>query len=144
IERGVGSDYKGNGKSVRMRDVQILFADMASGSNSPALVRQGRVAAMIAAKPHERRMILEEADGVSGLRARGHEAELKLRAAETNLTRADDVLLQLEAQSQSLKKQARQASGYRAINDLVRRAEAALLLLRWVKTEEQKDSVQSK
>ena len=137
LERGSGSDYRINGKSVRARDVQILFADNASGFNSPALVSQGRVGALIAAKPTDRRQLLEEAAGISGLHARKHEAELRLRAAETNLTRLDDVLGAMDTQLQNLRKQARQASRYRNLQDHIRRAEAILLHLRWTQAEGQ-------
>ncbi|MFQ5624803.1 MAG: chromosome segregation SMC family protein, partial [Paracoccaceae bacterium] len=131
IERGSGSTYRINGKEVRARDVQILFADAASGARSTAIVSQGRIGAVIAAKPTDRRAILEEAAGITGLHSRRHEAELRLRGAETNLGRLDDVLVTLDAQLNSLKKQARQANRYRNISDHIRRAEAALFHLRW-------------
>jgi chromosome segregation protein len=131
IERDVGSTYKINGKNVRMRDVQLLFADSSIGAHSPALVSQGRVADMINAKPTQRRMVLEEAAGISGLHARRHEAELKLRAAETNLTRVDDVLGSMNTQLESLKKQARQASRYRNLSGHIQSAEGGLLFLKW-------------
>ena len=131
IERGSGSTYRINGKEVRARDVQILFADAASGARSTAIVSQGRIGAVIAAKPAERRTILEEAAGITGLHSRRHEAELRLRGADTNLGRLDDVLVTLDAQLHSLKKQARQANRYRNLSDHIRRAEAALFHLRW-------------
>ncbi|HWG79148.1 MAG TPA: AAA family ATPase, partial [Stellaceae bacterium] len=109
IERGAGSGYRVNGREVRARDVQLLFADQASGAHSTALVSQGRIGAIINAKPIERRGLLEEAAGIAGLHSRRHEAELRLKAAETNLTRLDDVLSQLQAQLDALRKQARQA-----------------------------------
>jgi chromosome segregation protein len=137
IERGAGSDYRVNGKSVRARDVQILFADNASGAQSPALVSQGRVGALINAKPSDRRQLLEEAAGISGLHARRHEAELRLRAAETNLTRLDDVLGAMDSQLSGLRKQARQAASYRSISDRIRKAEALLLRLKWQTLERQ-------
>lgn len=129
ITRGGGSNYKVNGKDVRARDVQLLFADAASGAHSTALVSQGRVGEIINAKPTNRRAILEEAAGITGLHSRRHEAELRLRAAETNLERLDDVIVTLEAQLASLKKQARQASRYRNIADHIRRNEAILFHL---------------
>ena len=132
IERGSGSTYRVNGREVRARDVQLLFADSATGARSTALVSQGRVGAVIAAKPTARRALLEEAAGITGLHSRRHEAELRLRAAETNLTRLDDVLGTLEVQFNSLKKQARQATRYRNISDHIRCAEAALYLVRWL------------
>ena len=134
IERDVGSVYKVNGKNVRMRDVQLLFADSSVGAHSPALVSQGRVADMINAKPTQRRMVLEEAAGISGLHARRHEAELKLRAAETNLLRVEDVLGSMNVQLESLKKQARQASRYRNISGHIQTADGSLLYLRWMES----------
>jgi chromosome segregation protein len=131
IEREVGSTYKINGKVVRMRDVQLLFADSSVGAHSPALVSQGRVADMINAKPTQRRMVLEEAAGISGLHARRHEAELKLKAAETNLLRVEDVLGAMNVQLESLKKQARQASRYRNLSGHIQSAEGSLLFLKW-------------
>ena len=98
ITRDVGSAYKVSGKDVRARDVQMLFADASTGAHSPALVRQGQIAELINAKPKNRRRILEEAAGISGLYQRRHEAELKLNGAESNLARVDDVLEQLASQ----------------------------------------------
>lgn len=130
IEREKGSDYEINGNDVRMRDVQLLFADLASGANSPAMVSQGRVGAIINAKPTDRRMLLEEAAGISGLHSRRHEAELRLKAAEQNLERVVDVIGQLDNQLQSLKRQARQASRYRNIAGQIRKTEAILFHLK--------------
>jgi chromosome segregation protein len=127
IERGAGSDYRINGKEARARDVQTLFADLASGARASAMVSQGRVGSLVAARPEERRAVLEEAAGITGLHARRHEAELKLRAAEANLARAEDLRGQLETQLGSLKRQARQASRYRNISGAIRAAEAELL-----------------
>ncbi|MCQ4158469.1 AAA family ATPase, partial [Roseomonas sp. GC11] len=124
IVRGEGTGFRINGREARGRDVQTLFADIGSGARSSAMVSQGRVAALIAAKPEERRQVLEEAAGIAGLRARKHEAELKLRQAEANLTRADDLKGQLETQRQSLQRQARQAARYRNLSGLTRQAEA--------------------
>jgi chromosome segregation protein len=134
IEREVGSVYKVNGKSVRMRDVQLLFADSSIGAHSPAMVSQGRVADMINAKPAQRRMVLEEAAGISGLHARRHEAELKLRAAEQNLVRVEDVAGAMNAQLEGLKKQARQASRYRNISGHISTTEGGVLYLRWMQS----------
>src|SRR5271169_1796294 len=131
IERGEGSAYRINKRDARARDVQLLFADAATGARSTALVSQGRISAIINAKPTDRRALLEEAAGITGLHSRRHEAELRLRAAEANLERLDDVLQTMEAQLQALKKQARQASRYRNLSDHIRRAEAILLHLRW-------------
>jgi chromosome segregation protein len=131
IERESGSNYRINGRDVRARDVQILFADASTGARSPALVHQGRIGEIIQAKPEQRRRVLEEAAGISGLHARRHEAELRLKAAETNLTRVEDVIGQLAAQMEALKKQARQAVRYRNVSAQVRKAEATLYHLRW-------------
>ena len=131
IERGAGSAYHVNGNDVRARDVQLLFADAATGAHSTALVSQGRVGAIINAKPVDRRALLEEAAGITGLHSRRHEAELRLRAAEANLSRLDDVIVTLESQLQTLKKQARQATRYRNLADHIRRVEATLLHLMW-------------
>jgi len=130
IERDKGSEYKVNGKTVRAKDVQLLFADVSIGANSPALVSQGRVADLINAKPKQRRLILEEAAGISGLHARRHEAELKLRGAETNLTRVEDVVGQMELQLGGLKKQARQASRYRNISGQIETVEGSVYYLK--------------
>jgi chromosome segregation protein len=131
IERSSGSNYQINGKDMRARDVQLLFADAATGSRSTALVSQGQIETLIQAKPVNRRSILEEAAGITGLYSRRHEAELRLKAAEGNLERLEDVIAALESQLQNLKKQARQATRYKNISDLIRKAEAALLYLRW-------------
>ncbi|MEL6641170.1 MAG: chromosome segregation protein SMC, partial [Pseudomonadota bacterium] len=118
-------------KDVRARDVQMLFADASTGAHSPALVRQGQIAELINAKPKARRRILEEAAGISGLYQRRHEAELKLKGAETNLVRVDDVIEQLAAQLSQLARQARQAARYREIGAQLRQAEGTLLYRRW-------------
>jgi chromosome segregation protein len=131
IERESGSDYRINGAEVRARDVQILFADASSGARSPALVRQGQISEIINAKPQSRRRILEEAAGITGLHVRRHEAELKLKGAETNLSRIDDVIGQLDSQLQGLKRQARQAIRYKELAGAIRRLEAAQLYLAW-------------
>lgn len=135
IERGAGSNYHVNNKDVRARDVQLLFADAATGSRSTALVSQGQIEALIQAKPQNRRHILEEAAGITGLYSRRHEAELRLKAAEGNLERLEDVIGALESQLQNLKKQARQATRYNNLSDLIRKAEAAVLHLRWLAAE---------
>src|SRR5690242_3881416 len=129
IERGSGSEYRVNGKEVRARDVQTLFADLATGAHASGMVSQGRVGALVTAKPEDRRAVLEEAAGITGLHARRHEAELKLRAAEANLARADDLRSQLEVQFGALKRQARQASRYRNISGAIRQAECELLAI---------------
>lgn len=134
IEREAGSVYRINGRDVRARDVQILFADAATGARSPALVHQGKIGEIIQARPDQRRRVLEDAAGVAGLHARRHEAELRLKAAETNLTRVEDVIGQLAGQIDGLKKQARQAIRYREVAAKVRKAEAMLFHLRWVQS----------
>src|ERR1700731_3236825 len=132
IMREQGSTFRVNGREVRARDVAILFADASTGSRSPALVHQGRIGEIIQARPAQRRRVLEEAAGISGLHARRHEAELRLKAAEHNLSRVEDVIGQLAAQVASLKTQARQAVRYRNISGQVRRTEALLFHLRWL------------
>ena len=132
IEREAGSVYRVNGREVRARDVQLLFADASTGAHSPALVRQGQIGELIAAKPTQRRALLEEAAGISGLHSRRHEAELRLRGAEQNLERVDDVIAQVETQLETLKKQARLAIRYRALSGDIRKTEAALYHVRWV------------
>jgi chromosome segregation protein len=131
IARGEGSSYLVNGRDVRARDVQLLFADAATGPHSAALVSQGRVAALIAAKPTERRLLLDEAAGTTGLHARRHEAELKLQGAEANLARVDDVIATLAQQIEGLRKQARQAQRYRRLGEQIRQTEALLFAARW-------------
>lgn len=127
IERGSGSVYRVNGKEARARDVQTLFADLASGARASAMVSQGRISHMVNARPEERRALLEEAAGITGLHARRYEAELKLKAAEQNLLRADDLKGQLESRLGDLKKQARQATRYKNLSGDIRKAEAELL-----------------
>jgi chromosome segregation protein len=131
IDRGQGSTYRVNGREMRARDVQLLFADASTGANSPALVRQGQISELIAAKPQNRRMILEEAGGVSGLHSRRHEAELRLRAAETNMTRLDDVLGELETTLGRLKREARQAEKFKKLAAEIRALQAGVLYARW-------------
>ncbi|MDP1643692.1 MAG: AAA family ATPase, partial [Phenylobacterium sp.] len=131
IDRGSGSTYRINGKEVRARDVQLLFADASTGSNSPALVRQGQISELIAARPQNRRLILEEAAGVSGLHSRRHEAELRLRAAEANLARLDDVAQELEGGLARLRREARQAERYRRLSAEIRTLQGAVLYARW-------------
>src|SRR5574337_1082847 len=129
IERDLGSTYRVNGREVRARDVQLLFADASTGARSPALVRQGQIGEIIAAKPQARRLILEEAAGVAGLHSRRHEAELRLKGAEDNLLRLEDVLKQIDAQVDGLKRQARQASRYRNLAADIRRHAALAHLI---------------
>jgi chromosome segregation protein len=131
IDRGAGSTYRVNGKEVRARDVQLLFADASTGANSPALVRQGQISELISAKPQNRRLILEEAAGVSGLHTRRHEAELKVRAAEANLERLDDVTRELDASLGRLRREARQAERYKKLAAQIRALQGAVLHARW-------------
>ncbi|MGI9493281.1 MAG: AAA family ATPase [Geminicoccaceae bacterium] len=128
IGRGMGSVYRVNGNEVRAKDVQLLFADAASGARSAAIVSQGRIGALVEAKPLERRKLLEEAAGIGGLQARRHEAELKLQGAETNLIRVEDLLVNLDEQFAALQKQAKQAERYRKLQEKHRETEAALLI----------------
>ncbi len=136
IEREQGSIYRINGKESRAKDVQLLFADASTGARSPSMVGQGRIGELISAKPQARRQLLEEAAGISGLHSRRHEAELRLRAAESNLERLDDVTSQLESQIESLKRQARQASRFKSLSADIRAREALLLHIRWVQAKE--------
>ncbi|OWV85654.1 chromosome segregation protein SMC [Rhizobium sp. N122] len=136
IEREQGSLYRINGKESRAKDVQLLFADASTGARSPSMVGQGRIGELIQAKPQARRQLLEEAAGISGLHSRRHEAELRLRAAETNLERLDDVTSQLESQIESLKRQARQANRFKTLSADIRAREAMLLHIRWVQAKE--------
>lgn len=131
IVRDQGSTYRINGSEVRARDVQLMFADASTGSRSPALVRQGQISEIINAKPQARRLILEEAAGITGLHTRRHEAELKLKAAEANMARLDDVTAQLESQLSSLKRQARQALKYKQVSGDIRKLEAVGLFVAW-------------
>ncbi|MCP5410890.1 MAG: AAA family ATPase [Alphaproteobacteria bacterium] len=135
IEREAGSVYRINGRDVRQRDVQIFFADASSGAGSTAFVRQGQIGLLISQKPLARRAILEEAAGIGGLHQRRHEAELRLRAAETNLSRLEDVIHEVEGQLASLKRQARQAARYRNLSGHIRKAEALAHHLRWIAAE---------
>ena len=131
ITRDAGSAYRINGREVRARDVQMLFADASTGAHSPALVRQGQISELINARPKSRRRVLEEAAGIGGLYQRRHEAELKLNGAEQNLARVDDTLDQLATQAAALARQARTAARYREIGAALRTAETALLYRRW-------------
>ncbi|HEX8842568.1 MAG TPA: chromosome segregation protein SMC [Sphingomicrobium sp.] len=135
IERGAGSAYRIDGRDVRAKDVSLLFADAVTGAHSPALVSQGKIGAVIAAKPVERRLLLEEAAGISGLHARRKDAEQKLRAAEANLTRLGEILGEQEQRAAQLRRQARAAERYRKLSEQIRAVEARLLHARWVEAE---------
>ncbi|WP_323809800.1 chromosome segregation SMC family protein [Sphingobium baderi] len=131
IERGAGSAYRANGRDVRAKDIALIFADAATGAHSPALVSQGRIAAVIAARPQERRAMLEEAAGIAGLHVRRKDAEQKLRAAEGNLTRLDEILADMESRAGSLRRQAKAAERYIRLSEHIRVAEARVIFARW-------------
>ena len=131
IERGAGSAYRVNGRDVRAKDVALTFADAATGAHSPALVSQGKIAQVIAARPAERRAMLEEAAGIAGLHVRRKDAESKLRGAEANLARLEDLMAGLDAQIASLKRQAKQAERYTELTSRIQAAEARLVFARW-------------
>ncbi|MGO9431091.1 chromosome segregation SMC family protein [Rhodoblastus sp.] len=143
IEREEGSTYRVNGKEVRARDVQLLFADASSGARSPAMVRQGQIGEIIAAKPQQRRRILEEAAGIGGLHSRRHEAELRLKGAEENLVRLEDVLQQIGAQADGLRRQAKQAARYRTLAAEIRRHEALIALIAFREATAEAEEAQS-
>ncbi|MEJ7926421.1 AAA family ATPase [Sphingobium sp. AN641] len=131
IERGAGSAYRANGRDVRAKDVALIFADAATGPHSPALVSQGKIAAVIAARPQERRAMLEEAAGIAGLHVRRRDAEQKLRAAEANLTRLDEILADMDVRANALRRQAKAAERYIRLSEQIRVAEARVLFARW-------------
>ena len=147
IERGAGSAYRINGRDVRAKDVALLFADSATGAHSPALVSQGRIGAIIQAKPGERRAMLEEAAGIAGLHVRRKDAEQRLRATEANLARLDELIGDQENRAAQLKRQARQAERYRELSDRIRVAEARMIFARWrdaaARSEEHTSELQS-
>ncbi|MEP0190567.1 MAG: AAA family ATPase [Erythrobacter sp.] len=131
IERGAGSAYRVNGHDVRAKDVALTFADAATGAHSPALVSQGKIAQVIAAKPAERRQMLEEAAGIAGLHVRRKDAESKLRSTEANLARLEDLMAGLDSQIASLRRQAKQAERYTKLTDQIQIAEARVVFARW-------------
>ena len=131
IEREAGSVYKLNGNDTRARDIQMLFADASTGARSPSLVRQGQIQELIDQKPNERRRILEDAAGISGLHVRRHEAELRIKSAETNIDRLDDILKELASQVRSLNKQSREANRYKNLSKKIRETEILLLAKRY-------------
>ncbi|WP_428631137.1 chromosome segregation SMC family protein [Sphingopyxis sp.] len=131
IERGTGSAYRANGRDVRAKDVALIFADAATGAHSPALVSQGKIANVIAAKPTDRRAMLEEAAGIAGLHVRRKDAEQKLRATETNLTRLSEITADMEARANALRRQARAAERYKKLSDEIRITEGRLIYARW-------------
>jgi chromosome segregation protein len=131
IERGAGSAYRVNGRDVRAKDVALLFADSATGAHSPALVSQGKISAIISAKPTERRLMLEEAAGIAGLHVRRKDAEQKLRATEANLIRLDELLGDMEQRAAALRRQAKAAERYRKLSEQIRVAEGRMIYARW-------------
>ena len=143
LDRGAGSTYRVNGVEARARDVQLLFADASTGANSPALVRQGQISELIAAKPSNRRRILEEAAGVSGLHTRRHEADLRLKAAEANLARLDDVTRELESAHGRLRREARQAELYKRVSAELRALQGAALYARWLDARNARDAART-
>jgi len=144
LKRGSGSTYKLNGRTVRGKDIQLLFADASTGANSPSLVRQGQISELIASKPQNRRRILEEAAGISGLNTRRHEAELKLRAAETNLERLSEVSAEVERQLASLKRQASKARRYKALSEEINALDAYAAHLKWMAAKEARETSQAR
>ena len=132
IEKDKGSKFYINDKEVRARDAQMFFADLSTGAHSPSMISQGRIGALVTAKPSDRRAILEEAAGIAGLHVRRHEAELRLGAAENNLKRADELRRQQEKQLASLQKQAEEATKYKIISEEIKKIEAGLYYLRLI------------
>ena len=137
IEKDKGSRYFINGKEVRARDVQTFFADLSTGAHSPSMISQGRIGALVTAKPTDRRSILEEAAGISGIHARRHESELRLNSAENNLKRADELRRQQERQLENLKKQAHEASKYKLISEEIKKIEAGLYFIKLTEIEKE-------
>ena len=130
IEKDKGSKFYINDKEVRAKDAQMFFADLSTGAHSPSLISQGRIGALVTAKPVDRRAIIEEAAGIAGLHARRHEAELRLNASENNLKRADELRRQQERQLAGLQKQAEEAAKYKEISDEIKKIEAGLYFLK--------------
>ena len=130
IEKDKGSKFFINGKEVRAKDAQMFFADLSTGAHSPSIISQGRIGSLVTAKPIDRRAILEEAAGISGLHARRHEAEIRLNAAENNLKRADELRRQQERQLANLQKQAEEANKYKEISEEIKKIEAGLYYLK--------------
>jgi len=135
IAKDKGSKYYINDKEVRARDIQTLFADLSTGAHSPSMISQGRIGALVTAKPSDRRAILEEAAGISGIHVRRHESELRLSSAENNLKRADELRRQQEKQLDNLKKQAQEASKYKSVSEEIKRIEAGLYLIKFSEIE---------
>jgi len=137
IEKDKGSKFYINDKEVRARDAQMFFADLSTGAHSPSMISQGRIGALVTAKPTDRRAILEEAAGISGLHVRRHEAELRLGAAENNLKRADELRRQQEKQLANLQKQAEEATKYKLISEEIKKIEAGLYYLKLIEIDKE-------
>ena len=144
IERDKGSKYYMNGKEVRARDAQTFFADLSTGAHSPSLISQGKIGMLVTSKPSERRSVLEEAAGISGIHARRQEAEVRLNAAENNLKRADELKKQQEKQLENLKKQAEEATKYKVISKEIKSVEAGLYYLKLNEIEKEKKRIAEK
>ena len=144
IVRDKGSKYFMNGKEVRARDAQTFFADLSTGAHSPSLISQGKIGMLVTSKPSERRSVLEEAAGISGIHARRHEAETRLNAAENNLKRADELKKQQEKQLENLRKQAEEASRYKEISREIKSIEAGLFYLKLKEIEKSKSEIKEK
>ena len=144
IERDKGSKYFMNLKEVRAKDAQTFFADLSTGAHSPSLISQGRIGMLVTSKPSERRAILEEAAGISGIHARREEAETRLNAAENNLKRADELKKQQEKQLENLRKQAEEATKYKIISKEIRSVEAGLYYLKLNEIEKEKKRIAEK
>ncbi len=143
IEKNKGSRYFINEKEIRARDVQTLFADLSTGAHSPSMISQGRIGALVTAKPSDRRSILEEAAGISGIHVRRHESELRLNSAENNLKKADELRRQQEKQLENLKKQAVEASKYKSISEDIKKIEAGLYYIKLIEIEKEIDSTKN-
>jgi len=143
IEKDKGSRYFINDKEMRARDIQTLFADLSTGAHSPSMISQGRIGALVTAKPTDRRAILEEAAGISGIHVRRHESELRLNSAENNLRKADELRRQQERQLENLKKQAAEASKYKLISEDIKKIEAGLYYIKLIEIEKEIDSTKN-
>ena len=144
IERDKGSKYFINDKEVRARDAQTFFADLSTGAHSPSMISQGKIGMIVTAKPSERKSVLEEAAGISGIHLRRHEAETRLSAAENNLKRADELKRQQEKQLENLEKQAQEASKYKEISQQIRAIESGLYYLKIQEIDKEKDKIKKK
>ena len=143
IQKDKGSRYFINDKEMRARDIQTLFADLSTGAHSPSMISQGRIGALVTAKPTDRRAILEEAAGISGIHVRRHESELRLNSAENNLKKADELRRQQEKQLENLKKQAVEASKYKSISEEIKKIEAGLYYIKLIEIEKEIDSTKN-